>query len=67
MNVVDIIILISVIAIVGLILFFNIRNFKKGENKCTKCPYASKCTRIETNPCGTENKKEEIKNEDNKN
>ncbi|MBR1984260.1 MAG: FeoB-associated Cys-rich membrane protein [Clostridia bacterium] len=59
MNLVDIIILISVVVIVGLIIFFNIKNFKNGENKCAKCPYADKCTRIETNPCDSNNTKQD--------
>lgn len=42
MSFIDIVILLSVILIVGLIIFFNIKNLRKGEI-CSKCPYCDKC------------------------
>ena len=54
MNFIDIVILIAVVLIVGLILFFNIRAMKNGENKCTKCPYSKSCTKCTCNSKPTE-------------
>ena len=57
MNFIDIIILICVVLIIGLIIFFNIKSMKNGENKCTKCPYAKDCNK--NIKCGTSKNKEE--------
>lgn len=45
MNYVDIIILVCVVALISVILYFNIRNFKNNNNGCTNCPYAKSCTK----------------------
>ena len=47
MSFIDIVILIFVILIVGSILFFNIKSWKKGENECSRCPYAKSCNKKE--------------------
>ena len=41
----DNLIVVFVVLIVGLIIFFNIRAKLKGENHCTKCPYAKSCNK----------------------
>ena len=67
MSFIDVLILIGVILIVGLILFFNIRSMVKGETKCTKCPYASKCNSanksIENKETSCRNKQNEENNQ----
>lgn len=55
MSFIDVFILICVLLIVGLILFFNIRSMVKGETKCTKCPYASKCSSVNKQSANKEN------------
>ena len=72
MSFIDVFILICVLLIVGLILFFNIRSMVKGETKCTKCPYASKCNNINKQSannktsccCCEKNKSENKENEE---
>ncbi len=68
MSFIDIVILIFVLLIVGLILFFNIRSWKKGENKCSRCPYAKSCNKKDLNKnqenkeqCDCSQKEEKIK------
>lgn len=45
MNYIDIIILICVVALISVILYFNIRNFKNNKSSCTNCPYAKNCNK----------------------
>lgn len=66
MSFIDIVILIFVILIVGSILFFNIKSWKKGENECSRCPYAKSCNKKDLNKnqenkeqCDCSQKKEE--------
>lgn len=53
----DILIVIFVVLIIGLIIFFNIRAKLKGENHCSKCPYAKSCCKDKNQKsCCEENK-----------